>query len=189
MIGNYFNLVAVLRRTISILFALVFLFNYTIYYFVYEVLQYYQHREVRSYIENNISDEEVEKIVISDSLMRTSSSHFRIRNEHEIIYRGENYEIINIEKKQNSTVFYCFHDREGEELIEEMSEHLNRNTEQGTPPARKESNLFSKNVIKEALSEYYRKADCSEIQNVFYFQQDYLLLDPFMPVISPPPKA
>jgi hypothetical protein len=176
-----------MKRLLSILFLFIFLFNLSGYFIVFKIEEFAIEREMKAYIKKNISDIELEKVIIADSVI-ASSSCFRYTEENEFVYNGKYYDVVRKTSDIGMTIFFCINDSDEEKLFESLQDYIRQNSDQDTPSRNKSVNL-EKNIIKEALPDDHPFCFCSFSSKNSCFSYDSILTDQDIPVYSPPPKA
>ena len=177
-----------MKKIFSILLCSIFLFNVLGYFVVFKLMQHNVRKEMKARIKRNLRDEEMEIIVIPNNKIGTKESEFKYVKKNEFIYKGNLYDIVRKKDDGKNTIFYCINDKQEEALFAGLNEHIMRNTDQNLP-ANNNSKILSKNIIKEALPEKpeYLKSFITGNINDFYYTS--LILEQYIPVFSPPPKA
>lgn len=151
-------------------------------------MQYSVKQEMKAFILKNTSDNELEKIVISNSDITSSSSDFRFNDDNEFIYKGKFYDIVRQKSDGSNTIFYCVNDTNEEKLFAGLDEHVKQNMDQNLPVKGKSAELL-KNIIKEALPDNSITI-CSNQQNFnIHFIYNSLLKEHYISILSPPPKS
>jgi hypothetical protein len=175
-----------MKKILSILFLLIFLFNLAGYFVIFKMMQYSARQEMITLIKKNIPDQELVKVVVPNCLI-PSSSDFRFTEEGEFIYKGRYYDIVRQRSEGNNTIFYCINDTNEEKLFDGLNEHIKQNTEQNLPQKNRTASLL-KNIIKESIPNNSTFLLCEqECFNVCFFYSSFLK-EQFIAVLSPPPK-
>jgi hypothetical protein len=176
-----------MRKIFSILLCVLFLFNVSGYFVVFKLMQYNARQEMQASIKNKIPDNEIKEIIIPNSEIALSSLTFRFVHENEIIYNGCLYDIVKKRTNGNNTIFYCVLDTQENRLVSGLNENFKRNTDQ--VPAKNKTNPLTQNIIKEALPENKTSFKIKLLSTETHFNYLSNILEEYIPVFSPPPKA
>jgi hypothetical protein len=176
-----------MKKIFSIFLLLIFLFNLAGYFIVFKIMQCSVQQEMKTYLENNPSSKETETIVIPNSEL-ASSSRLKFIDDDEFTYNGKLYDIVSKKTVNGSTVFYCMNDKQEEKLYAALKDHVMHNTDQNLP-VKDKSNLIIKNIIKEALTDKNITQAMSAEAYHMCFRFNSTLIQNFITVQSPPPKA
>lgn len=174
-----------MKKVLSILFLLIFLYNLTGYYVVFRALQYQVRREVKHRIKQNVSDDELVLIPIS---IADNNSLTWTKPNKEFRYKGEMYDIVRQETKKDMILYYCIHDFKESKLFSDLDEYVQRHIADNPKQRKKAENLLKK-VTKDYFFQVLiiNNAPKSS-QNLKYkkYLQAYnsICLD----VLTPPPK-
>ena len=143
-----------------------------------------------NHMKNNLADNELEKVVVSNVDIDNGSSDFRFKDDNkEFVYKGKLYDIVRQKSDGVNTVFYCINDKNEESLIEGLEEHIQRNTDQNLPAKNNTSNLV-KNIVKDALPDKQYKQICNYCSKItFNTYYNLYLKEQFIPPPTPPPKS
>lgn len=174
-----------MKKVLSILLLLIFLYNLTGYYVVFRVLQYRVRREIKYRIKQNISDDEL--VLISISITDDKCLTWTKPNK-EFRYKEEMYDIVRQETKEDMILYYCVHDFKESKLFSDLDGHVQRHIADN-PKQRKKA----ENLLKKVTKDYFFQVliinnSHRASQNLKYkkYLQAYnsICLD----VITPPPK-
>jgi hypothetical protein len=176
-----------MKRILSILFLMIFLFNLAGYFVVFKMMQYSAREEMKTLVKKNIPLEKLLKIVVPAKEIN-SSPVFRFLEENEFIYKGKRYDIVKQSTEGNNTIFYCINDTSEERLYAGLDDLIRHTTDQNTT-SRNRSNILLKNIVKEALPDDIQLSGIDySILNI-HFDYHSFFTEQFFPVPSPPPKA
>lgn len=173
-----------MRRIVSIVFLLVFLFNIAGYYPVFLIQQQLIRKEVRLAIQQKASIEELVCISVSKS----DSKLLRWIKDDEFVYKGNLYDIVWMEKESDRAIHYwCINDDKEKSLLSHFEKEVNKNTDSnGSDP--KGENNFIKNPLKDyVITQNIVKNHLSET-SLFYFIENSNHSSPTINIITPPPK-
>ncbi len=177
-----------MRKFLSLVLCAFFLFNVSGYYVIFRLMQYHARKEMKAYIKNNLSDDEMEMVIVSDSEISSPLSSFKFVKKNEFTYKGKLYDIVRRKKDGDNTIFYCINDKQEEKLFAGLNEHIKWNTDNNAPSKSRSVQLL-KNIVKEALPENALLL-CSNQQNFnIHFNYDSFLKTQFIPILFPPPKV
>ena len=143
---------------------------------------------MESYIKKNTPNNELVKIIISNSEIASSSSGFRFTEDDEFIYNGNYYDIVRQKTDGSNTIFYCINDTNEEKLFAGLNEHIKQNMDQNLPVKNKSVQLL-KNIIKEALPDNIISLFCNQSSNNTHFIYSSFQKEYFKSIPSPPPKT
>lgn len=178
-----------MKRTLSIIFLLVFIYNIAGFFVVFKIEQYAAKDEMKAYISQNPANAELEKIVISNEVMDSRASGFRMFDDNkEFTFNGKLYDIIKSTSDGKFTTFYCLNDKNEERIISNLYEHVQRNTDQNIP-SRDNAMKLIKNIIKEALPNEYSSLCNVPFKEIHFTTVFTDLPQNYIPVASPPPKG
>jgi hypothetical protein len=177
-----------MRKLLSLILCMVFLFNISGYYFVFKILQNNIRKEMKTLIKSTISEDETETIIISDSEMLSPSSSFKFLKKNEFTYKGKLYDIVHRKKENGINTFYCINDKQEEKLFSGLHEFIKFNMDNNIPVKNKLNSLI-KNIVKEAIPDNLRSSfnDFSISDMFFTYRSNFT--EQFISVLSPPPKA
>ena len=142
---------------------------------------------MEAYLNKNIPDNELEKIVISNNKI-SSSFDFKYTEENEFVYNGNFYNIVHKQNDGYNTTFYCISDTNEDKLFEGLNEHIKQNNDPNLP-VRNKSIQIIKNIIKEALPDNSVAINDNQKKFNTHFSYKYFQKEPFINIHSPPPKT
>lgn len=174
-----------MKRIVSILLLLVFLFNVVGYTIVFEVLKWQIKTEMRSGFSINTN----ELVKLSFPLSEVSSIDFKDEGQ-EICLDGTMYDIIQTVKTEKDITYYCLDDEKEMMLFAKLSDHVSSNVKNDKPlknqGAKKQ---LVDNVIKVFYSNTYF-FDLFGKSSVIYIKSPIdLFYSTFKQLNSPPPEA
>ena len=105
-----------MKKTLSYLLLLLFLFNSLGYYFVFELYKFNVKKEMQK--RTNIGSVALTILKISDI---KADSEFQRVEKKEIRYKGSLYDVIKEVQSGRATIFYCIHDKKEEILLATMN--------------------------------------------------------------------
>lgn len=172
-----------LKRVVSILLAVLLVFNSVGFVLVYYQLKYFFKKDAKVSISLYVPEELLTKIIISND---GENPGIEWIDDGEIKVNGKMFDIVKRELKGNKTVLICVSDDKENRLSEVFEESFTNNFNPST--ARAASINVLKNIVKNAL--------VPETENLIYIcgkqrPQHFILeevLDPFLEVLTPPPR-
>jgi hypothetical protein len=176
-----------MRKFLSLVLCLVILFNVSGYYIAFKIMHIQARKEMKAYIKNNLDEDELEIIMISDSEISSASSSFRFIKKNEFTYKGKLYDIVHQKIEGSNTTFYCINDKKEEKLFANLDDHIKCHTDK-YPVSKSRSAQLIKSIVKDALPEKKQILKSqTDSQNILYA---YIvnLTEQFIPIILPPPE-
>jgi hypothetical protein len=178
-----------MKRLLSILFLLIFVYNLAGYFVVFRLEQYAVKRSMKALIKSGLNEEALEKVVVPNGDISTERFGFRLLDEgKEFMYKGKLYDIVKSSTDGKNTVFYCINDKNEERLFANLYEHIKQNNEPNTP-AKNHSNNLVKSIIKEALPDNSMEMLLTKTADIQFSIYDIAPLQQYIPLHTPPPKA
>lgn len=174
-----------MKKTLSILFLFIFTYNLIGYYTVFKVLQYQVRDGVKQRIKQSVPDNEF--VLISVSIADNNSLIWTKPNK-EFRYKGEMYDIVKQETKEDVILYYCIHDFKESKLFANLDEHIQRHIADN-PKQRKEAENILKRLAKDYFFQVFTINRLSELlQNIEYkiYLQTYNSI--CLEILIPPPK-
>ena len=165
-----------MKRIISILLLLIFIYNIIGYYTAFKIVRYQIRGEVKRMIKNSVPEEDLVAIHVRNS---DKCSLYWTKPGKEFRYKGEMYDVVRQEAEGSSVTYYCIHDFKESKLFADLNKHIRKHVADNPQQRKKTENLTKKmsqnlffekksdrDVIKKALSvKYYMSGDiyCSVI--------------------------
>jgi hypothetical protein len=178
-----------MKKTISILFLFVFVYNMAGFLIVFKVEQYAGKSAMKEYVKNNIANSELEKVVISNAAIASTTSGFRyLDNNEEFYYNGRLYDIARSGSDGVNTVFYCINDKNEERILANIDEHFQRNTDQNLPGKSQSSKLI-KGMIKDYIPQKQSTLHKLTGTNILFQDSHQYFIEQYISVFTPPPKS
>ncbi len=103
-----------MRKTLSILLLVTFIFNISGYYLCYVVFQYMIHQEMMQKIQNGLYDDELTCIIVPDN---DNSSVSWTEPGKEFRYKEEMFDVIKMKIHNGQHIYYCINDKKEQQLI------------------------------------------------------------------------
>jgi hypothetical protein len=174
-----------IRNIMFLLVAFVFVFNSFGFIFYFLIEREYAKEEAFEEIALQNSEEKIEAISISRSVIDEGKNFQRI-NRKEIRYEGKMYDVIKEENRSDEIVFYCIHDEKEDKLEKDFAKTVNKNLNQ---KAMAGSSINFNHLIQYA--EYGMKCWIESPNNKVdysnYLNCNYCLNAP--KILTPPPKS
>jgi hypothetical protein len=174
-----------MKKCFSFLLLSIFLFNTMGYYFVFKVNQSIIRREVRGII-NSGSHKEMCVLVKIDH--PESNPDFKLLDHHEFTYHGRLYDIVSKSVKGNTTWFYCFNDKQEEQLIAGFEKLQDLNPGYASTGKTKHTYALVYHLITIALIKEPVVITFPQPLEVTYFYHQDNPLSPYTGPNSPPPE-
>ncbi|MBT1702012.1 hypothetical protein [Chryseosolibacter indicus] len=179
-----------MKRSFSILFLVIFLFNVGGYYLVFWALRYQANAELNSRLdqEDYSADQTVElKIPLTIPYPMHPRGFERVHGKFE--HQGEFYQLVK-QKLQNDTLYViCYKDHEEKQLMDTMTDYVSLSNDlPGT--AKKALNFFGK-LLKdfESGSDLALIASDTWCLNLTFSFSHEEVISASLSVLAPPPKA
>ncbi len=118
-----------IRNIALTLIALVFAFNSFGFIFYFLIERENAKGEAFEEITSLKSNEKIEVLSISKSVINDGKIFLRINNK-EIKYEGKMYDIVKEEKRTDKIIFYCVHDEKEDKLEKDFAKTVNKNLNQ-----------------------------------------------------------
>jgi hypothetical protein len=178
-----------MKKILSILFLLVFVYNLAGFFIVFKCQQYSVKSDMKALLKKDIPDSKLDKIIIPDADINSGTSDFRYLDDNkEFFYNGKLYDIARSYDDGIKTVFYCINDMNEEQLYSKLEEHIQRNNDQNIPGKTQTASL-----LKGMIKDYFPQRPLIQFSNtgseIFFHEQQQSLLKQFIPVFTPPPES
>jgi hypothetical protein len=134
-----------MRTFIAAFLFIVFLFNVAGYFFAFKVVRNQVRKEVKREIEKGVPEQFLTRIVISKQDEELLSWH---RVDHEFSYKNQLYDIVRMEKADDTTIYYCLRDSQEEALFADLEHHIDRHLSDKPPANNSSGKKIADNVIK-----------------------------------------
>jgi len=174
-----------IRKFLSIFFAVLILFNLCGYYFVFKCDQIRLKKEMTETIRNGSFRGNYEEITI---LNPATDRDFKILDKGEIQYRGKLYDVISTRTYGNSVVFRCINDTKEEELLARYDNYSSWVTGMNLPEKSKNSQAMLYHIIKYALLNKYSIQPPSTSSVILFSETSSDFLSPLLLPDFPPPR-
>jgi hypothetical protein len=170
---------------IGTLLILLLALNSSSYFIAFKILEFNIKKEIKTKIKKGVPESELILLKIPALLEEKSSKEFQMIHEKEFRYKGEMYDIVKKEKKNDTTYYYCIHDKEETRLFANL-EALIIN-ELNNPDKKKELNSILK-----IFNSFYLISDKNKLlqpsrsDRIFYYYSDILISIVKNPLTPPP---
>ena len=175
-----------MKRTITILLALVFVYNTLGFLFIHPLLiNYYKHLGMQEAAKPS-AEELIELIILRKEDILFNKINYERIHSHEFRLNGKMYDIVKEVDKDSLIYFYCINDKKEEKLEKEFHKRVEENT------ANKKHRANDNNPLKTLTSEpvCYLTLDLMDAEGLaFKFQYDGNYLPVWGDVLTPPPKS
>ncbi len=179
------NYVYNLKKTISILFLFIFIYNLLGYYTVFKIFQAHVRYEVKLTIKHSVPDDE---LVLISVKFNDKSKLTWFKPGKEFRYQGEMYDVVRKEIKNGYIVYYCISDTKENNLFKNLDEHI-QNYIAGNSKEQEKTGKILNELIKVYLFQTFKINKPLELTNNTKNYNDLtfyksIILD----VLSPPPN-
>jgi len=171
-----------MKKTIAILFIVLYVFNLAGYYAVFKALQYQVRVDVKTRIKASVSESELVLIIVRND--EEGTMHWL--NESEFRYRGNMYDVVRHYSRGNAHYYVCINDKQEDQLFKNLDLYVATqcNTE-GVPE--KAANPF-KSIIKEYVPQIRVLGPITFKVTRFGVTQGFNLISHTADVPTPPPR-
>ena len=168
-----------MKKLLSIILIFVFIYSIMGFFLNFEVEQFRIKAEVKAKILNNLPEKELTLIKISS---RENKKLTWMEDDKEIMYNGNMFDIVRIQKFKDTTYYYCFNDEMERNILcnlDKLVKDQTENSKSRTSQKKQEINYF----YHEALFSY----SLTETPIVYFFPStgNYSIIHE---VLSPPPR-
>lgn len=136
-----------MKKSLSILFIFIFLYNYCGYYITFIIQQHYAKKEIKRQLVKSIPENELCKIIIP---FYSKNKLTWYENNKEFKYEGNMYDIVKQVKTRISTIYYCIQDNKENKLYQKLNQHVLNNLENDINQKEK-----SQKIMKKIFFDYY----------------------------------
>jgi hypothetical protein len=165
-----------MKRIVSFVLLLLFLYNFIGYFPVFEIMQQKIKADVEKEIKTNLRNRKLEVLRIPRSVYQNPGKNFHRVNEHEISWNGNLYDIVKQEVSSDTIIIYAVHDKAEENLFSMLDHQIKNYVDSNKPLKNKGSGKPVKNSIKEYFFEYSRL--CFKLENESLEQEFYSVFLP-----------
>jgi hypothetical protein len=174
-----------LKQTITILLALVFVYNTMGFLFIQPLLVRYYKQLGMNEAANPSNKNKIELMVFNKEDILNQKINFRWIHSREFKYNGDMYDIVKKEENKNQLILYCINDTKEKKLEEEFEKRVHQNTSENKqrPSANFQLNILlseavqNENISTELLPEYIFRE-----QLIIGYKSNHLEIP------SPPPR-
>ena len=115
-----------MRKYISIIVLFIFLFNIGGYYLWFSAIQYGLQKEMEKEIGEGSKDDDLTLIIVP---AKGETGVVWIKPDKEFLYKGEMYDVVKIQNKDQKKYYYCLNDSKEKELIANFNKTGNHKKE------------------------------------------------------------
>jgi hypothetical protein len=173
-----------LKRAIAIAFLIIFTFSMVGFFLVFKIQQYQVRKEIKHLIKNGLPETQLVQININSR----NQSELKWEDENEFRYQGAMYDVVRIEKKDDSTIiYYCVSDEQETILFANLDEQVKKNMDSKNNGINPIKNLFK------ILSTLHYTQD-THTSTFFQIKESgegefaFVYFSPALDILSPPPK-
>ncbi|HEX8516089.1 MAG TPA: hypothetical protein VF868_07805 [Bacteroidia bacterium] len=159
-----------MKRVLTFFLLSIFLFNTMGYFVVFKIGRDHIKRALKQDIENGILHTSISTIVIPN----TELNDLSWLEHDEFEYNHERYDVLRIAEDENSTTFYCIHDKKETHLFSKLSKHVKDHVAQNKQPFKHSK---SKNILDN--SEKILESSMISFASPFIFTEKVELTPPF----------
>lgn len=131
-----------MKRALTILLLITFVYNFLGAGFVYNVWLYTVKENVKERIKLSVEEERT-LIKVPKSWSKNPPESFKWHEENEFEYRGQMYDIIDKETRGNEIWYYCYWDKAETKLLNNLSKYVSSYLQQHPQESQKTSFLSS----------------------------------------------
>lgn len=119
-----------LKKVVSYIFVVIFLFNTMGYFIVFTKRQHDVKTKVRTAINRRSYHDELVAIVIE----RSELEHIEwIKEGTEMLFNNKRYDVVNVSSGRHAVTFYCIHDKAETALYADLEDHVKSNMSANKP--------------------------------------------------------
>lgn len=176
-----------MRKPISILLLLVFLFQSVGCLVIFKLQQLQVRNEVKHHLLSNLPDSELEIIKISRHEQSDSNSPFHFWESDEFSYSGKMYDVIRREDHGNTTWYYCFPDTRETHVLSQLNKFV-KDQMAHDPKKQKQRDEFQRllNSLFHAGNQQYSFVD--EFRHPIQMSYSFHIKTWSCPPLTHPPK-
>lgn len=180
-------LILMIRKTLSVVFALLILFNISGYWFVFQYDQVTIRTAMKAMIRNGSYRGFDQEITV---LNPPGNPDFRQIDKGEFLYRGKLYDIISSRVSGTSIVFRCINDTKEEQLQARCDRFSSTIAGMNIPERSRTGNALLHHIIKHALTERYTLQPPLAAASIRFANPSQLVTAlPIVPSLPPPKSA
>jgi len=174
-----------IRKILSVLFAVLILFNLFGYYFVFKCDQVRVKGEMKAMMRSSSFQAHSQEIIILDP---ATDRDFKMIDKDEILYHGKLYDIITTRNSGSSIIINCVNDTKEEQLLARYNKYSTWVAGMNAPEKSRNNQAMLYHIIKHALINKYSVQPPSTSTMLLFFEpigklKSQLLLPDF-----PPPR-
>jgi hypothetical protein len=154
------------------------------YYLVFCIQQYCMREEMMEKIIKNLPDKNLTVIQITNENRRKLKW---VEKNKEFKFNGKLYDLARVITQGDTSLLYCVNDRQEEQLIANLEEHIQKDNDSQIPKNKRISNIQER-LIKDYFSfEYILELDRTAREFIFKSTSENLVLM-YPEIKTPPPK-
>jgi len=116
-----------MKRLLSILITILFLYNTTGYLIVFKSFQYGIKEEIKTKIKNNLNDKDLVLIKYPSHPNKQQKKLFHWKEENEFLYNGNMYDVVRQYSIHDTVYYYCINDTREKELFATLNVQVDQN--------------------------------------------------------------
>jgi hypothetical protein len=128
-----------MKKTLSILIAILFLYNIAGYLIVFKSFQYGIKKEIKSRIKNKINDKDLVLIKYPSHPNSQQKKALRWKEKNEFLFNGNMYDVVRQYSLNDTIYYYCINDTREKELFANLDLRVGQNMA---------SNKVANNLVK-----------------------------------------
>jgi hypothetical protein len=173
-----------IRKTLSVLFAALILFNLFGYYFVFKCDQVRVKGEMKAMMRSSSFQAHSREIII---LNPATDRDFKMIDKDEILYHGKLYDIISTRNSGSSIIINCVNDTKEEQLLASYNKYSTWVAGMNAPEKSRNNQAMLYHIIKHALLNRYSLQAPSNSTNIRFCEpQQELNSISILPDFPPP---
>ena len=173
-----------IRKTLSVLFAALILFNLFGYYFVFKCDQVRVKGEMKAMMRSSSFQAHSREIII---LNPATDRDFKMIDKDEILYHGKLYDIISTRNSGSSIIINCVNDTKEEQLLSCYNKYSTWVAGMNAPEKSRNNQAMLYHIIKHALINKYSVQPPSTSSMMLFFEPiGKLSSQPLLPDFPPP---
>ena len=174
------------QKIASVFLLLIFAYNLTGHYFIFEAQQYHIKKEVKRKIKNSVSENEL--IILSFHPSSKEYNTIEWMGNHEFRYKGQMYDIVRQSIHADGTIkYYCINDKQEKELFANLDEHI-KNHINDNETSEKNSKNISKKLTKEYFFQHLKSSFFTTNKSIVFKYLNFSSNKGIEDILTPPPN-
>lgn len=161
-----------------------FLYNQVGYFVAFKTKQYFIRKEVKSLVLSELPKEKLEKITFQ--LNSDNYKKLYWENSHEFKWKGNLYDVIKQEQRDEYITFYCLQDKNEDAILSQLDNHIQKHIKSDTKKEKHQKNQISKSV-----KDYFYTTLNFQLYKttsiLYYFENSFKLQELPVDIFIPPP--